>query len=204
MGKKDMYSHRVHFTKINSLFGCFSIAVDFAKTGVCAPKLTKDLRPEEYPHYMEKEDKKTYQSITIVGLLYDQVKGYKIDLEMNMGEEILMASTFPWQSFHVDGFEEYKNDAIAIKHEYDRDLKRLMAQYGIKNEQEVISGYILKFNSKQHAKDSKISDLKNDIGQAYCKIRQRLVNDRDFLDHFFIFSPVNLDICKGFGKNSMK
>lgn len=31
-----------------------SIAVDFAKKGVNAPRLTKELRPSKYPHYMEK------------------------------------------------------------------------------------------------------------------------------------------------------
>ncbi|CAF2120252.1 unnamed protein product [Rotaria magnacalcarata] len=65
-------------------------------------------------------------------------------------------------------------DARIIKGEYDRDLKRLMRQYRIINEAEVVSGYILRFTSKQYAKETKILfDLRNEITHAYRVIQEK-------------------------------
>lgn len=51
----------------------FSIAVDFPKTGVPAI-IPSNLRPREYPDFMEKEDKPTYKSECAIGKLFRSVK----------------------------------------------------------------------------------------------------------------------------------
>jgi hypothetical protein len=147
--------------------------VDFAKNGVSAPKLSRDLRPRAYPHYMEKRDKPSYISTTILGKLYDELKNYKMDLIIDEKEEINATFKYPYKSFHVDGYEVHMRYAISTKNEYDRELKRVMRQYGIKNEVELVSGYILKFISKQYANETKLFDLRNEISHAYRIIRDK-------------------------------
>lgn len=172
----------------------FSAAVDFAKTGVSAGFFTKELRPERYPHYMEKHDKESYQSTTILGKLYDCVKGYSIFININGEEEIAMTSNFPYHAFQVNGYRTYQEDARATKSEYDRELKRLMRQYGIRQEQEVMSGYILQFNAKQYAKDGKFFELKKDITHAYRAIREKSV--RELICYCSIRIPFIVGSCR--------
>ncbi len=149
------------------------MAVDFAKNGESAPQLTRELRPQEYPHYMEKRDKKCYQSKTILGTLYDKIQYYNTDLYINEEDEIKATASFPYRCFFDDKSKEYMQDANIIKKEYDRDVKRIMRQYGITHEVELVSGYILKFTSKQYANESRMYDLRNEITHAYRVIQDK-------------------------------
>ncbi len=149
------------------------MAVDFAKNGESAPRLTRDLRPQEYPHYMEKRDKKSRHSDTILGILYDKIECYNTDLYINEEEEINATSSFPYKDFFINENDYYMQDAKIMKSEYDRDLKRVMRQYGIIHEVEVISGYILKFTSKQYANESKMYELRNEVTHAYRVIQDK-------------------------------
>ncbi len=150
--------------------------MDFAKNGVSAPQLTRELRPQQYPHYMEKKDKTTYHSNTILGILYDKIQYFNADLNFNEEDEIIATLSFPYESFFIDEIDSYmKEEAQIIKSEYDRDVKRVMRQYGIKHEAEIVSGYILKFTSKQYAKETKIFELRNEITHAYRVIQDKLV-----------------------------
>ena len=148
------------------------MAVDFAKNGVSAPRLTHELRPKKYPHYMEKRDKETYQSETILGILYDKIECCKTHLYISKEEEINTASTFPYKSFFIDGIDKsIIQEGRNMKSEHDRDMKRVMRQYGIKHEVEIVSGYILGFTSKQYAKETKLFELRNEISHA-CRVIQ--------------------------------
>ncbi len=154
----------------------YSVAVDFAKNGVSAPRPTRELRPQEYPHYMEKRDKKSYKSTTILGILYDKIECYQTDLNIRKEDEIHMASSFPYKSFFIDGIDKnIMKEARNMKIEYDRDVKRVMRQYGIKHEVEIVSGYILRFTSKQYAKETKLFELRNEITYAYRVIQDKYV-----------------------------
>lgn len=143
------------------------MAVDFAKSGVSAPRLTKEFRSREYPSYMEKKDKLACESKTVLGALYDQVKVNPIDFYIDEIEEIQITSTFPYEIFFVDGNSSYMPEARVIKYDYDRDVKRIMRQYGIRHEVEFVSGYILKLTSKQYLRETKLFDLRNEIRHAY-------------------------------------
>ena len=180
-----------------------STAVDFAKSGISAPRLHKDLRVDEYPHYMEKHDKKSRISTTILGQLYDRVKDYNIALNIDVQREISDAARFPFASFTVAGYRDFESEAFATKSEYDRELRRLMRQYGITHEQEVISGYILKFNSRQYAKDGNIFQLKQDITHAYRAIRTKFVLSFA-INLSNVFLGFNLDISNCSGGNSTR
>lgn len=122
---------------------------------------------------MEKSGSPLYHSTTVLGQLYDKVEPPSVDLNINAKDEITFAQNFPYRMFIVDKYKEYEVEAKAIESEYNRELKRLMRQYGIKHEQEVISGYILKFYSKQYAKQAKLFDIRKEITHAY-----RIIQDK--------------------------
>ena len=154
-----------------NLFG--STAVDFAKNGVCAPRLTSDLRPVKYPHFMENKYKPSYPSETILGQLYNQVKQFEVELHRDQRQFVADATAFPYNILVVDGSDSYMTAAAITKNEYDLELNRVMRQYGIQNEAQIVSGYILKFTSKQYAKQAKMFDLRNEISHAVKVIQDK-------------------------------
>ncbi|TYH78510.1 hypothetical protein ES332_D04G232300v1 [Gossypium tomentosum] len=122
-----------------------SIAVDFPKTGIPA-KIPHRLRAKEYPDFMEKPDKFTYESQSVIGQLYREVKS--IEAEVSIGKHftksIAKRSYDPDMEF--EGFLAYVNDAVHHKKQYDNRLASLMRTYGVKTEAEIISGCILKLS----------------------------------------------------------
>lgn len=122
---------------------------------------------------MEKRDKNSYHSTTVLGILYDDILNYKIDLNLEEKEDINATFNFPYKSFHINQYETYQKDAEITKHDYDLEIKRVMRQYGIKHEVEFISGYILKFISRQYSNETKLFDIRNEISHAYRVIRDK-------------------------------
>lgn len=151
----------------------FSTAVDFAKTGIPAKRLTSDLRPTQYPHFMENHYKSSYHSTTILGQLYDEVQQFEQYLENNKEQNPGQICSFPYDTLVVDGSDAYMDSASITKDAYDRELKRLMRQYGIQNEAELVTGYILKFTAKQYKKNGKTFDLRNEISHAVKVIQEK-------------------------------
>ncbi|KAL2518691.1 RNA-dependent RNA polymerase 1 [Abeliophyllum distichum] len=117
----------------------FSIAVDFPKTGVPA-EIPFQLRVKEYPDFMEKLDKTTYESRCVIGKLFRDVK--------DIAPHAAPIKHFTWEvasksydhDMEVDGFEDYIDEAFYYKTEYDYKLGNLMGIYGIKTEAEILSG----------------------------------------------------------------
>lgn len=123
----------------------FSIAVDFPKTGVPAV-IPAELYVKEYPDFMEKLDKSTYESKSVIGKLFRVVK----DISMESGSTRSFTKEVSRRSFdydmEVDGYEDYIEDAVYYKGNYDRKLGDLMDYYGIKSEAEILSGSIMKMS----------------------------------------------------------
>ncbi|CAA3002890.1 probable RNA-dependent RNA polymerase 1 [Olea europaea subsp. europaea] len=121
----------------------FSIAVDFPKTGVPAV-IPPHLRVKEYPDFMEKPDKTTYESKHVIGKLFRDVKNIASHTApiQSSTREVAMESYD--HDMEVDGFEEYIEEAFHYKTEYDYKLGNLMDYYGIKTEAEILSGGIMK------------------------------------------------------------
>lgn len=122
---------------------------------------------------MEKKDKPSYLSKTVLGILYDQVKFNETNFYIDEAEEIEITSSFPYQVFFVDDNDNYFEEAGILKNDYDRDIRRIMRQYGIRNEVEFVSGYILKFTCKQYMRETKLFDLRNEITHAYRAIQDK-------------------------------
>ncbi|GMP93116.1 hypothetical protein CsSME_00043083 [Camellia sinensis var. sinensis] len=133
-----------------------SIAVDFAKTGVPA-EIPPDLRVKEYPDFMEKSDKSTYESKRVLGKLFRAVKDISPQSSSikSFTKEVAENSYDP--DMEVDGFEDYIDDAFDYKNVYDDKLGNLMDCYGIKTEGEILSGSIMTmskfFDQKKAEKD---------------------------------------------------
>ncbi|KAM7487790.1 hypothetical protein LguiB_025274 [Lonicera macranthoides] len=120
----------------------FSIAVDFPKTGVAAI-IPPHLRVKEYPDFMEKSDKTTYDSVHVIGKLFREVKDIapRTSSIRSFTREVARRSYDP--DMEVDGFEYYIDDAFDFKSLYDYKLGNLMDYYGIKTEAEILSGSIM-------------------------------------------------------------
>ncbi|TQD89626.1 hypothetical protein C1H46_024761 [Malus baccata] len=115
----------------------FSCAVDFAKTGVPA-KIPDHLRPRDYPDFMEKPNKRTYESSGVIGVLYRDLKDIALHDSSTtpFSFEISKKSYDP--DMEVDGFEYYLEDSHRYKSIYDDKLRSLMEFYGIKTEAELL------------------------------------------------------------------
>ncbi|KAK1314065.1 RNA-dependent RNA polymerase 1 [Acorus calamus] len=118
----------------------FSIAVDFNKTGVAA-QIPPELQVKEYPDFMNKPDKPTYESKRVIGKLFRAVKDVSGHIS-KFTMEVARCSYDPEMEY--EGFEEYLSEASYFKNEYDMKLGNLMDHYEIKTESEILSGYIMK------------------------------------------------------------
>lgn len=127
----------------------FSIAVDFPKTGVPA-QIPPELYVKEYPDFMEKLDRVTYESKGVIGKLYREIKKQTPRIE-HFTKDVARRSYDT--DLIVDGYEDYITDAMGFKEEYDFKLGNLMDHYGIKSEAEIVSGCILKM-AKNFTKSS--------------------------------------------------
>lgn len=135
MAFADQEPEMARSSKCLRLAELHSTAVDFAKTGVPV-QVPLDLFPKKYPDFMEKEDKESYKSLTILGKLYRYV--LEADIERpNMAEK-----TYYDKDLEVEGFDRYLDEASGYKSQYDSRLATLMDHYGVRNEADIISGNI--------------------------------------------------------------
>lgn len=136
---KAMSSHCIELARL------FSIAVDFPKTGIPAV-IPTHLHVKEYPDFMEKPDKPTYESYNVIGKLFREVK----DIAPHNSSIICFTREVARTSYdpemEVDGFEDYIDDAFYHKTNYDYKLGNLLDYYGIKTEAEILSGSIMKMS----------------------------------------------------------
>jgi RNA-dependent RNA polymerase len=127
----------------------FSVAVDFPKTGVPA-LIPTELHVKEYPDFMEKLDKITYESKGVIGKLYREIKKHTPHIKYFTKD---VARRSYDTDLIVSGFQDYITEAMEFKEEYDFKLGNLMDHYGIKSEAEIMSGCILKM-AKNFTKSS--------------------------------------------------
>ncbi|KAL5746664.1 hypothetical protein ACOSP7_027810 [Xanthoceras sorbifolium] len=139
-----------------------SIAVDFSKTGVAA-EIPRSLRAKEYPDFMEKQDRPTYQSRRVLGKLYREVKDIAPPTAAikSFTKEVAILSYDP--AMEVEGFEKYIDKAFDYKTQYDNQLGNLMDYYGIKTEAEILSGCIMKM--------ARFFDRKRDLEEISFAVR---------------------------------
>lgn len=123
----------------------FSIAVDFPKTGIPA-EIPSHLHVKEYPDFMEKPDKPTYESHNVIGKLFREVMDIASHTSSIRSFTMEVARMSYDPDMEVDGFEDYIDDAFYYKSSYDYKLGNLLDYYGIKTEAEILSGSIMRMS----------------------------------------------------------
>ncbi|PKI46845.1 hypothetical protein CRG98_032783 [Punica granatum] len=102
----DRSSAKARCPECIELAKLFSIAVDFPKTGVPA-EIPPNLYAKEYPDFMEKLDKPTYESKNVIGKLFREVRDIAPDstsLRTFMKEDARRSYD---PDMEVEGFEDY-------------------------------------------------------------------------------------------------
>ncbi|KAE8076377.1 hypothetical protein FH972_015033 [Carpinus fangiana] len=102
------------------------------------------LRPKKYPDFMEKPDKPTYESQSVTGKLFREVKDIASCSSPVSPFTREAANQYYDPCMEVDGFEDYINDAFDYKSKYDSKLGNLMDYYGIETEAEILNGNSLR------------------------------------------------------------
>ena len=133
-----------------------STAVDYAKTGVPA-HMPNRLRPKQWPHWSQvrnKPKKDIYTSRKVLGRLYDAVQhvGFEPAWQSPFDDRILSA-------FKLS--DDILQAAKEMKEEYDGGVRRIMAKFGIKNEFEVWTTFVMDHN--EDIGDYKFAEI---IGEA--------------------------------------
>ncbi|KAL3751152.1 hypothetical protein ACJRO7_012034 [Eucalyptus globulus] len=151
-----------------------SKAVDYPKTGIPA-KLPRNLRVSEYPDFMEKSDKCTYESQRVIGKLYREVKGITpYTNSINSFTREVAKSSYD-KRMEIKGFKHYVEEALQYKFEYDCKLRRLMHSYDIKTEAEMLNGNIL---TKR-----KYLDKRRDLGGINSAVKSLRKEARSWFNH---------------------
>lgn len=144
-----------------------AMAVDYPKTGVAAT-LPFPLRPKLYPDFLQKDEKITYRSEKIIGILYRKVSKI-VEEEVKQLEQTSHSPGLKSMydtDLQVTGYEAYLEDAWATKVSYDRHLLGLMGHFNVKREADVVTGCVaIRKSSLQHG------DLKDRIKAAYKSLR---------------------------------
>ncbi|RZC80987.1 hypothetical protein C5167_043569 [Papaver somniferum] len=157
----------------------FSIAVDFPKTGVPA-EIPPHLRVKEYPDFMEKLDRPTYESKRVMGKLFRQVKDIAPHTNHIKSFTLEVARKSYDADMEVDGFEDYLDDAWFHKGEFDYKLANLMDYYGIKTEAEILGGSVMKL--------SKSFNMRRDAESISLAVRALKKEARTWFDKKSIFN----------------
>ncbi|KAL9610417.1 MAG: hypothetical protein Q9167_004872 [Letrouitia subvulpina] len=156
----DFMDEGVKASKCLQLAALHSMAVDYFKTGVPA-QLTRELRPSQWPHFMEKEHQKQYHSRKILGKLYDEIDlvGFEPVYHLTFDSRILSA-------YQLD--QSILDDAYEVKKEYDIAVRRIMAQHDIKSDFEVWSTFVL-----HHSRKMKDFKFHEEIGNLSSSLKDR-------------------------------
>lgn len=117
----------------------FSIAVDFPKTGVPA-EIPQELYVKEYPDFMEKLDKPTYESQRVIGKLFREVRDIAPTTSLIKSFTLEVARQCYDPDMEVEGFENYIDDAAYYKGNYDFKLGNHMEYYGIEARRRFLAG----------------------------------------------------------------
>lgn len=104
--------------------------------------MNRDLRPNKWPHFMEKKHisaSKIYRSKRILGKLYDQVKLIDFEPQYTQAFDRRVLDAFEFTEATLEKARE-------IKIVYDESIRRLMAKHGIRTEFEAWSVFVLEHN----------------------------------------------------------
>ncbi|KAF2104959.1 RdRP-domain-containing protein [Rhizodiscina lignyota] len=140
----DISDVGVFDSKCLKLAELHALAVDYPKSGRPA-KMTRELKPKEWPHFMEKAKDKTYRSGKVLGRMYDRVS--LIDFKPFYNA--------PFDKRILDAYKEEQSAELlgvvkGIKSDYDDGVRRIMAKHAIETEFEVWTTFVLQHNTQSN------------------------------------------------------
>ncbi|XP_070381715.1 uncharacterized protein [Dermacentor albipictus] len=114
-----------------------STCLDFAKTGISA-QLSRHERVQKYPDFMAKRGiKPTYRSARVLGELYRLNKTLISSIWHTLNE-----TDFHCNLFDYPGWQKHRHAAESARNVYEVMMWKIMDQYGIESEAEVVAGII--------------------------------------------------------------
>ncbi|KAL1418122.1 hypothetical protein MTO96_026140 [Rhipicephalus appendiculatus] len=150
----DQEQEGIHSQKCLDIAEKISVCLDFAKNGQLA-FLRRDERPVFYPDFMEKgSHKTTYRSDRALGVLYRTCRS----LEAAVGRLGLRhVDPGRCQALAVPGWEDYRESAMQALSDYNTNLRRILNQYGIGSEGEVMACMVSTFDTYHNAQTDKLN-----------------------------------------------
>lgn len=104
---------------------------DAPKKGLTVGKIDSKLMPDEYPDFMQKSDKQSYRSVTVLGELFRQAHPL---LEVLLEKRIILS---PRQTFDFTS----SNDSVAgLYASYSFEIKKLLQCFELDSEVDLFSG----------------------------------------------------------------
>ncbi|KAH7934916.1 hypothetical protein HPB52_001988 [Rhipicephalus sanguineus] len=129
-----------------------STCLDFAKTGINA-ELTRSERVQKYPDFMNKRGiKPVYRSKRVLGELYRLNKTL-----ISNTYHAYTAADFHSALFDYPGWQKHRHAAENARDIYEDMMMRIMNQYGIESEAEVVAGVINSVSRYNKSKQDKTS-----------------------------------------------
>ncbi|WCJ30286.1 RNA-dependent RNA polymerase 6 [Euphorbia peplus] len=159
-------------------------AVDFPKTGKLVT-MPSHLKPKMYPDFMGKEEFQTYKSNKVLGRLYRHVRDGYDDEDPDVANSSELPSDIPYDNdLEKIGSTKYIDDAWTQKCSYDGQLKGLLRQYGVKREEEIVTGHIWsmpKHNSrKQGELKERLKHSYSALKKEFRQVFEKMDMDSDF------------------------
>ena len=157
-----------------------AVAVDFPKTGIrpdVPDEGMKIVRREGYPDFMEKKGD-SYISKKVLGELYRTCKSFLFTYDLDEADK----RKIPFdKSLDLDISEDLKKDAENVYKHYIIEMRRLMNQFSLRQEEEVILGRAVSWHPLLNTDRDKSSQYLTD---AYSALKER-------------FLKIFKDMCRG-------
>ncbi|CAO3635853.1 unnamed protein product [Cunninghamella blakesleeana] len=121
----------------------YADVMEFLQTP-CAIKLEDKSNEPTFPDFLEIPNNPSYESIRLLGRMYRMIQPITY---MNFMKDMITKFTDTTVVYDPrlkkDGMEKYIIDAREMKISYEYALKKLMKQYGILTEAEIITGFVV-------------------------------------------------------------
>ena len=121
-----------------------------------------------------------FSSQRILGKLFRKCQS--LDRAQRFSADASPSKIRPDEDMIVSGYEEYLEDARTFRNNYNTKLEGLMSLYGLKNEGEVVTGCLVKVNTRLSAKTDEKFEVAQMIQASLATLRAN--TRRDFYDEF--------------------
>uniref|UniRef100_A0A914Z9Q3 RNA-dependent RNA polymerase n=1 Tax=Panagrolaimus superbus TaxID=310955 RepID=A0A914Z9Q3_9BILA len=161
------------------------LAVNYFKSGVAADDIDKDDMCDWYPDFMDKLHLPTYTSPRLLGRLYR-----KCDRFWNITQNIINENLFSKAPidpiYDIEGWEEYKVEAVGLYKTYNSEIEHLKSTYGIKTEGELFSnqlgailGRLRNFDPDNFTANSTKNLIQNHVFEIFRRYRKHFLMSID-------------------------